>query len=98
MQRLKQTLVVTTGENYVGAAEPQLREKLSELYAKVANSFERPSKAEMLNWESLELRFSNAVQTYKNLQEKYIQKQLSKLKQQYPNGIDYKSKEEYLKK
>jgi hypothetical protein len=32
-------MVVTTGDGYVASAEPQLREKVGELYASVAGNF-----------------------------------------------------------
>ena len=46
LEDLKETLVITTGDNYVGAAEPQLREKMADLYAKVAESYSKPSPNE----------------------------------------------------
>ena len=49
LTRIKEKLVVTTGDNYVGAAEPQLREKLAELFSKLVGSFNPPSAAEIAN-------------------------------------------------
>ncbi|HSR60240.1 MAG TPA: hypothetical protein VLL47_05760 [Robiginitalea sp.] len=43
---LKETLVVTTGDNYVGLAEPRLRENMSGLYSKVSDSYDAPSAAD----------------------------------------------------
>ena len=67
---LKETLVVTTGDNYVGAAEPQLREKLADLYAKVANSYDVPTKAEMDNLTAIEARFEAAKKEFDKLEKK----------------------------
>lgn len=89
LNQLKESLVVTKGDNYVGTSEPQLREKLSELYVKIANSFEKPTNAEMLNWENLEHRMSQAEQTYQNIHDTMIKNRLLKLKKDYPNGIQY---------
>ncbi|MEQ8572627.1 MAG: hypothetical protein RIB63_01090, partial [Fulvivirga sp.] len=47
LNTLKEKLVITTGDNYVGSAEPQLREKLSNLYSKIASGFEPPSSSEI---------------------------------------------------
>lgn len=55
---LKESSVITTGDNYVGAAEPELREKLATLYAKVASGFVPPSASEMDNLNLLEEQFN----------------------------------------
>ncbi|NNF18838.1 MAG: hypothetical protein HKN61_03605 [Flavobacteriaceae bacterium] len=60
LQQLKETLVITTGDNYVGAAEPQLREKMTALYSKVASSYDKPTKADLQNLELITERFTKA--------------------------------------
>ena len=50
-------MVITTGDNYVGAAEPQLREKLGALYSKIAQGFAPPTNAEKDNMKLLVDRF-----------------------------------------
>jgi len=55
---LKESSVITTGDNYVGQAEPELREKLATLYAKVASGFVPPSQSEMENLKLLEEQFN----------------------------------------
>jgi hypothetical protein len=67
---LKETLVITTGDNYVGAAEPQLREKMADLYSKVASSYDKPSAADMENLNLLTERFSSAAETLAKLKKK----------------------------
>lgn len=47
LEALKETLVVTTGDNYVGGAEPQLREKLATLYGEIAGYAGKPSNAQL---------------------------------------------------
>ena len=49
LNALKESLVITTGDNYVGMAEPQLREKMAKLYGKVADSYDKPSAADLEN-------------------------------------------------
>ena len=71
---LKETLVVTTGDMYVGAAEPQLREKLSELYSKLASGFDKPSGTEIQNLTLLEKRFSKAKDDFQNIKNKEVVK------------------------
>ncbi len=75
LNNLKETLVVTTGDNYVAEAEPQLREKLSELYGEVADQFEKPSLSQLENKEVLETRLNEA----KSIFEKINSKQIAKL-------------------
>ena len=67
---LKKTLVVTTGDNYVGAAEPQLREKMADLYSKLASSYDVPSQAELDNLKAIEKRFEEAKASFEKLQKK----------------------------
>ena len=69
--KLKEILLITTGDNYVGAGNPQLREDLSELYGKVANSFFTPSAAELENMKALEERFEKAKGTFASLKAKH---------------------------
>ena len=67
---LKETLVVTTGDNYVGAAEPQLREKMAGLYSKVAGSYDKPSASELASLKVIEKRFMDAKETFAKLKKK----------------------------
>jgi hypothetical protein len=71
---LKKTLVITEGDNYVGMGEPQIREDLAELYAKVASTFFKASKAETDNLEGIESRFSTAKTDFKKIKDKHLAK------------------------
>ena len=70
LQALKESLVITTGDNYVGSAEPQLREKMASLYSKVADSYSKPSPNEREYFEVINERFSAAKASFKNLKMK----------------------------
>ena len=70
LNTLKKTLVVTTGDNYVGTAEPQLREKMADLYSKIAGSYDKPSNAELENLEIITERFENAKTEFAKLTKK----------------------------
>jgi photosystem II stability/assembly factor-like uncharacterized protein len=74
LDELKKTLVVTSGDNYVGAAEPQLREKMADLYSKVANSYDVPSQAELDNLAAIEQRFEEAKENFEKLEKKIKEK------------------------
>lgn len=70
LQELKETLVITTGDNYVGAAEPQLREKMANLYSKIAGSYDKPSPSEMENLQIIEERYNEAKASFAKLKKK----------------------------
>ena len=67
---LKKTLVITTGDNYVGAAEPELREKLANLYSKVADSYSVPSPNEMEYMEVILNLYATAEKEFNRLKKK----------------------------
>ena len=80
-ENLKGKLVITTGDRYVGSAEPQLREKMEELFSNVANNFSAPSNAQLENLEAITQRFEAALSEFKTLQSKSepsIQKEIQK--------------------
>jgi photosystem II stability/assembly factor-like uncharacterized protein len=70
LNALKETLVITTGDNYVGSAEPQLREKMADLYAKIAGSYDKPSNNEMQSLQVIEERFNKAKADFAKLKKK----------------------------
>jgi phage tail protein X len=70
LNTLKETLVVTTGDNYVETAEPQLREKMADLYSKVARSYDTPSSSELDAIKIIENRFNKAKKEFSKLKSK----------------------------
>ncbi len=70
LNALKETLVITTGDNYVSSAEPQLREKMADLYSKIAGSYDKPTKSEMASLKVIEARFSKAKDDFEKLKKK----------------------------
>jgi photosystem II stability/assembly factor-like uncharacterized protein len=75
LQRLKDSLVVMKGDNYVGSAEPMLREKISGLYSEVASYYGSPTAAQMENLALLETRQN---ESRKNV-EAFVGKELPEL-------------------
>jgi photosystem II stability/assembly factor-like uncharacterized protein len=67
LQELKETLVITTGDNYVGAASPQLREKMADLYSKVAGDYDVPSAADLDNLALISARFEKAKNDFEGI-------------------------------
>lgn len=93
---LKNKMVVTTGDMYVGSAEPQLREKLSDLYSTVAQNFTAPTAAQMDNLNALTIKFDDYHKEFDSLVAKNKNKYTELFKK---NSIPYelKSMEEFLK-
>ncbi|PWA06316.1 WD40/YVTN/BNR-like repeat-containing protein [Flavobacterium laiguense] len=81
-ETLKAKMVVTTGDSYVGAAEPQLREKLGDLYASIAGNFTAPSASQMENKEAILIRFDSAMTEFKTLKSKNEATYLKQAKEQ----------------
>jgi len=61
LDNLKSTLVVTTGDNYVGTAPPQLKEKLATLFNEVAGYQGAPSQNEIDNINQLSTQTKKAI-------------------------------------
>ena len=70
LSELKKMLVITTGDNYVGAAKKQLREKMSDLYSKVASSYDKPSVNELENLTLIENEMKLANKRYSKILKK----------------------------
>ncbi len=92
LNKLKGTLVVTTGDNYVGAAENQLREDLVELYSKIAQTYHKPNKAELDNLDAIESKFNTGKTEFAKIKDKY----LSKVEKLAGTTVALKTYEEYL--
>ena len=70
LNELKKSLVITTGDNYVGAAKKQLREKMADLYSKVASSYDKPSANELDNLALIEEEMKSANKRYSKINKK----------------------------
>ena len=70
LNELKSSLVITTGDNYVGLSEPQLREKIAGLYSKIAGGYDKPSPSELDNLRLIEDRFETAKADFEKLKKK----------------------------
>lgn len=70
LNELKETLVITTGDNYVGMAKRQLREKMADLYSKIASSYDKPSENELNNLSLIEDEFNRAKTKFNKLKKK----------------------------
>jgi hypothetical protein len=70
LDNLKSTLVVTSGDNYVGSAPPQLKEKLATLFNEVAGYQGAPSQNEIDNIKLLSGQTKKAISDLESILEK----------------------------
>ncbi|PHQ28476.1 WD40/YVTN/BNR-like repeat-containing protein [Leeuwenhoekiella nanhaiensis] len=93
---LKKTLVITTGDRYVQEAEPELREKLSELYNNVAAAFEKPAPVFYRNAETYETQIKNAWETYSKIEKKYFETLNKEIQKAEKEPVTFKTKEDFI--
>jgi photosystem II stability/assembly factor-like uncharacterized protein len=87
--------VITTGDNYVGAAEPQLRENMADLFSEVSGQIGPPSAAQLNNLVLLEKGLSKAHEEFKAI-DKTFQKWNKLMSKQGFEEMVLKTKEEFL--
>jgi prefoldin subunit 5 len=80
LNALKETLVITTGDNYVGAAEPQLREKMTDIFQRIEENYGAPSPDEIQNLESIKNRYQKAADELDKIKRRYKLDRLVPLK------------------
>lgn len=67
LEGLRKELVITTGDNYVGTAEPELRERMGELYANVASSYDRATASQKQNFKLIKSEFEEKKSNYSQI-------------------------------
>lgn len=98
LENLRKDLVITSGDNYVASAEPELREKMSDLYSNVASNFNKISGASQANFELISDEFSNEKKRYAQIMEKEGKRFNSFLEKNNIPKAKIQSKEDFLKK
>lgn len=98
LEALKKTLVITTGDNYVGTAEPELREKMGTIYAKIASSHEIPSATDKENLDLIENQFNFAKKDFEKIKKKEYGKLQKWAIKNNVAPLEMVSKESFLKK
>jgi len=95
LNALKNIMVITSGDNYVGGAEKQLREKLGVIYASVASQFDAPSPSQKANIESVMELFNTAKTKFESLKSTHLTKITDNATK---NGVAFKLKtfEEFI--
>ena len=83
LDALRNKLVVTTGDNYVGTADPQLKEKLNDIYGTIASYYGAPSSTQIENIATLKKAMSDAKVEFEKIKSgniKSFEKELTKNK------------------
>lgn len=93
---LKETLVTTTGDNYVDSQEPQLRGDIASLYSKIAGSFQAPSASELENLKLLEERYNAASDAFQAIKQKNVVKMMKYMNKKGIEEMDIMSYEEFI--
>ncbi|MCH2489010.1 MAG: hypothetical protein MK211_02560 [Flavobacteriales bacterium] len=98
LESLRKDVVVTTGDNYVATAEPELREEMGDLYANVATNYDAVSAAHKLNYELIASEFDEAKARFDAIMEKEGKKFMSFIEKNEVEVPNVQSKEAYLEK
>ena len=98
LENLRKDLVITTGDNYVASANPELREKMADLYSNVASNFNKVSGASKANFELISDDFSKERKRYAEIMAKEGKKFNSFLEKNNIPKPEIQTKEEFLKK
>ena len=95
---LKKTLVITTGDNYVGAAEKQLREKIGDLFSTIGGYYGAPSTTQLESLTMLQTALTDAKKRFKEIQIAQLAKYLAATEKAGFVSVTMKSFEEFVKK
>ncbi|MFM7310618.1 MAG: WD40/YVTN/BNR-like repeat-containing protein, partial [Flavobacteriales bacterium] len=67
LEAIRGRCVVTTGDNYVGSAEPKLREKIGDIYSTIGSYYGAPSSSQLENVRMLQEAFSRERAAFEKL-------------------------------
>ncbi|ARV13294.1 hypothetical protein BTO09_13515 [Gilvibacter sp. SZ-19] len=93
---LMKDMVVTTGDNYVASAEPELREKMTELYSNVATNFDGVSASDMASFDLINTEYQEALGRLEAIMNKEGKKFNSFLSKNDLPMVSLKTKDEFL--
>ncbi|MFT5778458.1 MAG: photosystem II stability/assembly factor-like uncharacterized protein [Crocinitomicaceae bacterium] len=98
LQAMKATLVITTGDNYVGRAENMLREDLGEIYSTLGSNFGPPTASQMENVKLIEGQMMDARNAWKTLQTGNLKKYIGMLPKLEVKEAEIETYDQYVKK
>ncbi len=96
LNALKETLVITKGDNYVNSAEPQLRSKIADLFSKIASGYQAPSQSELDNMALLEERLEKAKTDLSFIKSKRVARMDKDMERKGITQLEIQSFEEFI--
>ncbi len=98
LNALKDVLVVTKGDNYVGAGEPQLREKIGDLYSTIGSYYGGPSVSQLETMKMLQDKLADGKKKFQLIKDAQIGKYKVATEKVGITYVTLKSFEEFVKK
>ncbi|MDG1270749.1 MAG: hypothetical protein P8O02_08730, partial [Ulvibacter sp.] len=98
LEDLRTDLVVTTGDNYVASAEPELRERMGELYSNIATNYDRVDGSLKSNFELIRDEFDTEKARFQKIMSKEVKKFYKTLERNEMAMPVIKAKELFLAK
>lgn len=98
LNELKATLVITTGDNYVGRAENQLREDLAEIYSTIGGNYGAPTKSQLATVELMKNRLKTSEEEMESIRSGSMKKYSAALTKAELSLPKLKSFEDYVNK
>lgn len=98
LEKLRKDLVITTGDNYVASAEPELREWMADLYSSIAGTFSRVTASQKQNLELISEEFAEAKKRFQKIKDKEGEKFMKFIEKNEIEKPTIKTKEEFLSK
>lgn len=98
LESLRKDLVITTGDNYVASAEPELRERMGTLYSGVSGSYDGVSAARKENFKLISEEFEKEKVRFNAIMGKEGKKFMSFVAKNEIASPAIQKKEDFLKK
>jgi hypothetical protein len=97
LDAIREVCVVTKGDNYVGAGEPQLREKLGDIYSAIGGYYGAPSSSQLENIAALKAEYNKQLAAFEKLKASDLKKFEAELTKAGKPAVVVKSREDFLK-
>lgn len=98
LNALKDVLVVTKGDNYVGAGEPQLREKIGDLYSTIGSYYGVPSSSQLETLKMLQEKLADGKKKFQAIKDAQFTKYKAATEKAGIPPVVLKTFEEFVKK
>tara|TARA_B100000795_G_scaffold263296_1_gene242267 strand:+ start:44761 stop:47856 length:3096 start_codon:yes stop_codon:yes gene_type:complete len=97
-EALRKDLVITSGDNYVATAEPELRERMGALYSNIATSYDRVDGSLKSNFELINEEYEREKARFQKIMAKEGKKFMKVLEKNNLGMPSIKTKKEFLTK